>query len=467
MISFRPATTRTGFDLHPNQCRVAGVHARPRGDVPGDVRVKAFALLAEGRMSPALSPELERLRREQRLARQAWVTIWGLRSVHQFLRLPPTAAADLEALSLQEAQHELSVLEDEAGPLSVSRMLGPDVKVGTHRRREVSLTAVPEAEIARQIQPLIDAGFDVRGVCTPAMALTAVARLYGRTTPGITAAYVALESNAMCVAIVRDGVLLFSREMPWEFVDSAAAVGDRLADELRRSLLFFRQSFRTAVERIVLCGGIANLRALTSSTGATLDLPVETLDSLSAIDAEAIPEPADLFRASVAALWPAIAIASGGDDQPNLLPGATRAQRQTRVKIVVAAGVVAGALMATAWYLMASTARDSDAADLARLERQVAQLERDVQRASAPPKETEPAASAHTAPRSSAPVSTEPELVVGSILYSPQRRLAIVNGRIVGVGDRIGSVTVVGIGPREVIVQSADGTTRTLELRRR
>jgi hypothetical protein len=64
-------------------------------------------------------------------------------------------------------------------------------------------------------------------------------------------------------------------------------------------------------------------------------------------------------------------------------------------------------------------------------------------------------------------VSTEPELVVGSILYSPQRRLAIVNGRIVGVGDRIGSVTVVGIGPREVIVQSADGTTRTLELRRR
>lgn len=418
-------------------------------------------------MSPALSVELDRVRQEGRLAREAWVTIWGLRSVHQFLRLPPTAAADLDALSLQEAQHELSALEDEAGPVAVSRMIGPDVKVGTHRRREVSLTAVPEAEIARQIQPLIDAGFDVRGVCTPAMALTAVARLYGRTTLGTTAAYVALESNAMCVAIVRDGVLLFARETPWEFVDSAAALGDRLADELRRSLVFFRQSFRAAVERVVLCGGMPNLRTLTSSTGATLDLPVETLDSLSAIDAEAIPEPADTFRASVAALWPAIAIASGGDDQPNLLPAATRPQRKTRVKTVVAAAVVAGAVTATAWYFMPGPARDNDAAELARLEQQVAQLEREVRRASVPPKEAESIAPRQNPPTSSAQVSTEPDLVLGSILYSPQRRLAIVNGQIVGVGDRIGSATVLYIEPRAVIVQSADGTKRTLELRRK
>ena len=299
-----------------------------------------------------LSAELARLRQEERLPRDAWVTIWGLRSVHQFLRLPPAAANELEALALREAHPTLSALEAEAGRASAALMIGADVQVGTHRRREVSLTAVPEAEIARQIQPLVDAGFIVRGVCTPAMSLTAVARLHGRTTPGTTAAYVALESNAMCVAIVRDGVLLFAREVPWGFADSAEAVDERLAAELRRSLLFFRQSFRAVVERVVLCGGMPNLRALTASTGAALTLPVETLDSLSGIDAETVPEPADAFRASVAALWPAIAIASQGGDQPNLLQAEARVRRETRTKLAgIAAGVLAAFLAMAAWYI--------------------------------------------------------------------------------------------------------------------
>ena len=41
-------------------------------------------------------------------------------------------------------------------------MVGPDVQVGTHRRREVSLVAVVEADVRRQIQPIADAGFVVQ-----------------------------------------------------------------------------------------------------------------------------------------------------------------------------------------------------------------------------------------------------------------------------------------------------------------
>ncbi len=470
MVSFRPASNSTGFDLHPDQCRVVVVHVRTRG-VPGDVRVKAFALLAEGRLSPMLSAELARLRQEQRLPRDAWVTIWGLRSVHQFLRLPPAAANELEALALREAHPTLSALEAEARRASAALMIGADVQVGTHRRREVSLTAVPEAEIARQIQPLVDAGFIVRGVCTPAMSLTAVARLHGRTTPGTTAAYVALESNAMCVAIVRDGVLLFAREIPWGFADSAEAVGERLAAELRRSLLFFRQSFRAVVERVVLCGGMPNLRALTASTGAALTLPVETLDSLSGIDAEAVPEPADAFRASVAALWPAIAIASQGGDQPNLLQAEARVRQETRMKLAgIAAGVLAAFLAIAAWYFLAGRAPANRAPELARVEPQVAQREPEADRASpgvsvAAPIAPLPAPQVTPQPRA-AEVAAEPDLVVGSILYSQQRRLAIINGRIVRIGDRIGSSTILDIEPRAVIVVTADGTRRTLEVRR-
>jgi hypothetical protein len=335
-------------------------------------------------MSPTLSSELLRLRRERRLTREAWVTIWGLRSVHQFLRLPPAANADLEALSLREARRDLSALEAEAGRVSVALMIGADVHVGTHRRREVSLTAVPEAEITRQVQPLVEAGFDIRGVCTPAMALTAVARHHGRATPGTTAAYVTLESNAMCVAIVRDGVLLFSREIPWGFAESEEPVEERLAAELRRSMLFFRQSFRTAVERVVLCGGTPNLRALTASTGSVLKLPVETLDSLSGIDAAAVPAPADAFRANVASLWPAIAIASETGERPNLLPAAIRVMREKRAEMTrIAAAVLAGVVTVAAWYFLAGPTRDNRTSELARLERRVALLEPEAERMSA------------------------------------------------------------------------------------
>ncbi len=448
------------------------VDVRTRG-LPGDVRVKAFALFAEGRLSPMLSAELARLRQEQRLPRDAWVTIWGLRSVHQFLRLPPAATNELEALALREAHPTLSALEAEAGPTSAALMIGADVQVGTHRRREVSLTAVPEAEIARQIQPLVDAGFIVRGVCTPAMSLTAVARVHGRATPGATAAYVALESNAMCVAIVRDGVLLFAREIPWEFADSAEAVDERLAAELRRSLLFFRQSFRAVVERVVLCGGMPNIRALTASTGATLTLPVETLDSLSGIDAEAVPEPADVFRASVAALWPAIAIASQGSDEPNLLQAETRDRRETRTRMArIAAGVLAGVLAMAAWYFLAGRSPGNRASELARVERPAAQRAPEVSSPQAStgvsvadPIAPPPAPRVTPRPRATE-VAAEPDLVVGSILYSQQRRLAIVNGQIVRIGDRIGSSTILDIEPRAVIVVTADGTRRALELRR-
>jgi len=353
-------------------------------------------------MSSALSPELARLRHDRHFSRDAWVTIWGLPS--------------------------------------------PDV--------------VAESDIARQIQPLVDAGFSVRGVCTPAMALTAIARRHARGAPEATAAYVALESNAMCLAIVRDGVLLSSREIAWEFADSAEIVRERLVDELRRWLLFFRQSFRAVVERVVLCGGMPNLRALTASVGSALNVPVETLDSLSGIDAEVVPEPADMFRATVAALWPAVAIASQRGEPPNLLPVATRARPDTRTRIApISAGVVVTALIVSAWYFSAGTPRDS------RTPVQPAPPQ------VTPPPSPPPSRDANVAAAQPKPAPAEtraqPDLVVSSILYSTQRRLAIVNGRIVRIGDRVGSSTILYIEPRAVVVQSDDGMKRTLELRRR
>ena len=105
---------------------------------------------------------------------------------------------------------------------------------------------------------------------------------------------------------MRDGLLLFAREMPWGHATTAAAEGesvaDRLASELRRSILFFKQTFRAPVEAVVLCGDMRNLRTLTAPLGTAIAIPVHTLDALAGLDAESVPEPADQFRAAVASL---------------------------------------------------------------------------------------------------------------------------------------------------------------------
>jgi hypothetical protein len=75
---------------------------------------------------------------------------------------------------------------------------------------------------------------------------------------------------------------------------------------------------------------------------------------------------------------------------------------------------------------------------------------------SAPP----PAAKARPAP--------EPELpfdaVLGTILYSPERRLAIIDGRIVGPGDEVRGARVIDITPGAVLLRDAQGRLRRLGL---
>jgi MSHA biogenesis protein MshK len=48
-------------------------------------------------------------------------------------------------------------------------------------------------------------------------------------------------------------------------------------------------------------------------------------------------------------------------------------------------------------------------------------------------------------------------LVLQSVLIAPQRRLAVINGHTLAVGERIGDATVADIQPHEVVVKRASG----------
>lgn len=61
--------------------------------------------------------------------------------------------------------------------------------------------------------------------------------------------------------------------------------------------------------------------------------------------------------------------------------------------------------------------------------------------------------------------AAEPDPVVSSILYSSDRKLAIVNGRVARIGDVIAGVTIVDIQPAAVVIDSRDRGRRTLSLR--
>jgi Tfp pilus assembly PilM family ATPase len=373
-------SSRTSIELHADGCRVVEVDVRSAADPSSDVRVRAFVPNVprdeQRRRSSDLAETLTQLRKRHTLATDTCLTIWGLRSSYQFLRLPPAQDADLDALARREARNEIAPLETDGAGACVAIMVGPDVQVGTHRRREVSLIAVSEADVRRQIQPVADAGFVVRRVVTPAIALTAVARSCADLLPGSTMVYVALEARATCVAIVRDGVLLFAREIPWGHAEpTSESIETQLASEVRRSILFFRQTFRSGVDGVVLCGDAPHLRALTAPMGAALSIPVQTLDSLTGIDADHVPEPADVFRAEVASLRIAIAVGAEPITQINVLPRSIRDAREARTTLTRSiAALAAGVLVVFGWYAMVSSSSNGSA-DVRDLEQQIAVLE--------------------------------------------------------------------------------------------
>jgi Tfp pilus assembly protein PilN len=175
-------------------------------------------------------------------------------------------------------------------------------------------------------------------------------------------------------------VLLFAREMPWGHdeaaPDAVEGLAGRVASELRRSVLFFKQTFRASVDAVVLCGDMPNLRALTAPLGEALGLPVQTLDSVVGIDAANLPEPADGFRTDVAGLRLAIAVGAEAAPPANLLPAAIRVSRVARTQMVRLVGAFAAsvALVAGGYFYVQRTA-SSHAAETLILEQQLATLE--------------------------------------------------------------------------------------------
>lgn len=64
----------------------------------------------------------------------------------------------------------------------------------------------------------------------------------------------------------------------------------------------------------------------------------------------------------------------------------------------------------------------------------------------------------------SAVVDPTPDVVISSILYSSTRRSAIVDRRVVGIGDAVGGGVIADIQPDAIVLRLPSGTERRIEM---
>ena len=229
-------------------------------------------------------------------------------------------------------------------------------------RQPVVVTFASSSDVATALQPLRNAGIRVRAVTTAAGALGSLARLRRSiAVPGTIEAYVALEESITCVALVRDAILVAARELPWGYVETAGgATSVRPREEIARRLGDDIAEFVVAIGgeprdigQVCVAGGLPELRSMTAPLMERLDVEVEPLDSLFAIDAAHLPAPADEFRDRGAELRLAWAAAADWPPAINLLRARRRQESRTTLsRAAVAAGILAG--LAGGWRVTQS-----------------------------------------------------------------------------------------------------------------
>lgn len=396
------AVRRTGIELSASRCSLVDVEAVPRrGRRVPDVRVRSFVTIPDVEGPAHLAAELRALLDANKVPRHAWVTLWDVRSTHQLVQMASARRSELQAMARRHAiQSGLASSPD--GSDVVSAFAASEkrhVFVGPSQR-DVVLVSALSSDIRERLQPILDAGFTVDGVVTPAEALWAQARLRRAVTPGDVHAYVALSATASAVTIVRDGLPLFSHELNWGYrggskkgadpivsLNSPASgeklgsdpfsreeLAEQLASELRRSFIFAKQYSDRPITQLLLCGDMPELRSLTGPLIDLLDVEVETLDSLEGIDATVLPEPAEAFREQIAGLRLALAVAA----QPppvNLIPPEQRPPVDTRrYRSLLGRSSAAAAVACAVMYGYASVQASRASSELEDLKQQMAAL---------------------------------------------------------------------------------------------
>jgi Tfp pilus assembly PilM family ATPase len=478
------------------------------------LRVHDFASFVHADNASILTSELKHLAEHKGFPRRAWVNVWDVQSSHQYILLPSAPQQQLESAARQRGA---SLLGLDDGEVTFATAVGSTRAARGRQKTELSFFAAGSEAIRQRLRPILDAGFVVDGVTTSCGALWSQARLRRPAMPREVHAYVALGSAFSALAIFSDGFFLYGKDLNWGYAASRPGVpvidredlAGRIAAELRRSFLFLKQYWEEDVSQVLLCGEMPEIRSLTVPLIERLGIEVETLDTLDGIDTAGLPEgfadQAATFRlASSIAVEPSPA---------NLLPVEITAEHVTRIRHrVMAAGLAAAIVLAAFLYGLTNfvvedaaqgvpskvegpilsavegrgrsavgsgvnvnnTVRQGSASSAPNVSKpQVADVTTESRQQPKPvgttarqPRAGQVGRTRRTSTTSLPEPATETDPQVRSILFSEERRLAIIDGRIVRPGDRLGTGFVQAIDRDSVVITTAAGRTKRLLLHR-
>jgi hypothetical protein len=347
------------------------------------------------------------------------------------------------------------------------------------------------------LEALSEAGFRARHLSTPTDALAALARTTPRPTGSQGTAWLALNTNAGAIAVVLNGVLLYSKSFEW----AIAAPDERrnahllrrylrvaqTVTELRRAMQAVEDSQHVRVDTVVTCGNFPDLRSMTMPLIERTDLEVETLDSTTGLEfgdrlEELLQVAASIRLAAAAAVTqtdegrpPGIGRAAGVAVAVTLAAVAvwwSYSQRSQAPAVTApgaspSPGVVSMRSGPGEVPEIASSRGSTPAVD----EPGVPVPPADSSAAPAPrPSEGEPAATSGRVGGPEAGVrrrAGEPLPVVEGVLIAPARRLAVVGGDVVEEGDVVGSRRVLRIEADAVVLRDATGRDVRVPVRAR
>jgi hypothetical protein len=508
---------RLGVELSPVACRVVEIDSHQqigRGTSPAWVR--SFARLT--RAGADAHQPLARFR-----GRPVAAVVWGLHADQRQVVVEPRSFARMR----REAVAAMQSAGAETRGRVADIFAAPRPK-GVPTRSVVVALAPTSGLVAAlrwlageevRVESIVTPALALMSLARLRRALSAPDRIE---------AYVALEATATAVAIVRNGLLMAASELDWGYQDENGfpspreEIARRLAEEVDRVLAGLGARPGTLAQ-VCICGGLPELRSMAVGLMEVLDVEVETLDSLFGIDTARLPDSTHEFREHAAELRLAFAAAADWPAPVNLLRERNRRRMKTMLtRAAVAAGVVTGVGVAAQlersdWWRSAPPSPPPARARVVSPPppRQMRSLPQPqvvrplpppaaripepiptpapaaVSRAVPPPVVPPPralqvqrplVAQSRAVPPRVEPPEVEPSRVepprvlpppeiplpfdaaLGTILYGPERRLAIVDGRIVQVGDDVGGARVVEITSTAVLLRDGQGRLRRLGL---
>jgi hypothetical protein len=336
----------------------------------------------------------------------------------------------------------------------------PQTLAKVRRRKRLSRHAhvVAWTPTDAALRALEDAGFVVDTLVAPEQALAMLAAERPRSPSGAATAWIALARHGAAIIVANGPVVLYSRRIEWRY-RTVTRLNDQLlqrytlvahlAPELQQAMTVVRAGHGVAVDSIVTCGDLPDLRSLTMPLIEELDMEVETLDTLEGLDVT----PAAVSQRAVD-FAPALRLAAA----VTALPGT---KNPPRTRWWGSAAAVAVLLAAFGWLAVSGLRGRGEPATVP--PQSVGPVPAPTAGASEPPIVPLIPRAATSVPRSAA---SPPLPVVGSILIGAQRRLAIVDGTIVAEGDSVGGRRVIRIERDAVVLREAAGGEVRVTVRR-